>query len=162
MKVIHVGLFFLFLILDVEAQENSLEKVFVTEAIQLIKVRSSVEQKALKRDNFNISPDVISLDVYAQFFSIDKKLKNSINSKDVVLKRDSALMKFGGKLRLSYVKIFFSDVRDGEFFIEVIRMKSKNESRYEKRPDFGMSEVFLFNVIDRKVNFVRSQKLSYL
>ncbi len=162
MKAIHLVIFFLILANKGIAQENTLEKVFAAEAIQIIKISSSIEQKALKRNNFNISPDVISFDVYGQLLSVDRKLSNSVNSKYVVLRRDSALMKFGGKLRFSYVKIFFSDVRDGEFFIEVIRMKSKNELRYDKRPDFGISEVFMFNVKDRKLNFVGSQKLSYM
>ncbi len=162
MKAIQLGLLFLFITLMGKAQENSLDKIFAIEAIQTIKVISSVEQKALKRDNFNISSEIISFEVYAQLLGTDQKIKNSTNPKNVVLKRDSALIKFGSKLRLSNVKIFFSEMRGGEFFVEVIRMKSKNEASYDKRPDFGMSEVFLFSIEDRKVRFVRSQKLNYL
>ncbi len=161
MKAIQLGLLFLFITSMGQAQENSLEKVFAIESIQTIKVISSVEQKALRRDNFNISPEIISFEVYAQLFEAGQKIKQTYPP-NIILRRDSALIKFGGKMRLSNVKIFFSEMRGGEFFVEVIRMNSKNEASYDKRPDFGISEVFLFSIEGRKVRFVRSQKLNYL
>lgn len=112
-----------------------------------------------------VSREIISFGNYAQFF--EDELLNSSNFSVQEMLFDSLIVGVNYKLenigssRGTKAVLFFSNLKKGFFFAEFFSDFPGNRFRFEERPNFGESRVFLFEVNGKDLLLIDSKALAY-
>ena len=112
-----------------------------------------------------VSPEVLNFDNRAIFFQKELLANGStvrfnynLSNKEIVF-LNSEMTKLGTRRRAE-TKLYFSQIKDGFFFCEVI-MFEKSKSKYEQKPAFGRSYVYLFRINDSDINILDVTEFLY-
>ena len=129
-------------------------------AMPLIQNSNEFKEYGFNQNNYHVSSEIISFSNYSQLFT--NKLDNGklfeIN-KNEVSGLNNDLLKLNKK-ECGKIKMYFSEIKEGFFFVEVFVSKKKN-LKYKNRPVFGLSKVYLFKVLDEKISISKIKLFHY-
>lgn len=110
--------------------------------------------------NYYISSEIISFSNFDRFFK-EELNKNTVDEAIVneVVRSEKELLKLNAR-RCSKIKIFFSEQKENIFFAEVFISKRKN-IKYEDRPIFGTSNIYMFKINNKKTSLITIKKMHY-
>jgi len=118
--------------------------LFYRLALEQIKSANNVDMKSVKRNRFNVSGEVLSFETLSIFFAeaigeSSGKRKNP----NTVSHIDPSLTGIGCSRDMK-TKVFFTEIMNGLFLVEIVQFQNRALMDYMDRPHFGTSWVFLF------------------
>lgn len=112
---------------------------------------------------YNVSGEILRFKAHALFF--DKELK--VNPIDIIIKPEESLIKEKkpylsslGTNKKSNIIFFFSEIRNGYFFVEVIPSNNRIKT-YEDRPHMGTSLLYLFKIEQGEIELTQVKEIIY-
>lgn len=113
-----------------------------------------------KNCNYVISDEVLNFQVFSKFFKNELNLSNEINNDFKEVKDINKDILKLNKFKKGSVKIFFSEIKNDIFFSEIFESNRK-KIKYDERPIFGISYVYMFKIKNDKIEIVTVKKLNY-
>ena len=123
-------------------------------------LHSNENKKYSKSDkDYNVSSEIVTFSNFSRFFKeeLNKKTVDDIVVNEII-KREPRLLMLNVR-ECGKVKIFFSEEKENIFFAEVFIYK--NNIKYEDRPIFGMSKVFMFKINNNRTSLVSIKNIHY-
>ena len=135
------------------------EMLYYKQALPIILNSAEYKEYHLGKDNYNVSPEIVSFSIFGFFFNdeLKKEIINNTNVVDVV-RINNELLKLNSREK-GKVKIFFSEIKDDVFFVETFVYKHKNVKHSGKI--FGRTQVYMFKIQDKFVLPIRVRELHY-
>lgn len=118
------------------------------------------DQKSHFQKEISVNKEIINFYHYTHFFKqelVAKQVTLNIEaiSQPIVVEIIPRLNKIG-VINKGQVAVFFSEIKEGYFFAEIFMHSLYS---YENRPHFGVSEVFLFEIVNNQEVIIISNKL---
>lgn len=158
-KKIRITVFvFLFSVVNLCAQTEEYEQ-----ALDLIINSEEYASITKNKKKYHVSNEVILFSKLGKFYQEELEGYVPLSDKEVVLNAHerNATMELTSlnKKRCSKVQIYFSESKGNVFFAEMI--ESKKVVPYSERPDFGISQVYMFKKENDKVSLLNTREIAY-
>jgi len=133
-------------------------------ALNIITVSKQYNSLVKKRKKYHVSNELVIYSKMAGLFQEELSPLTPILEKQIILDSDkeNLINKQLLKLNISNcfkVQIYFSEIKNNIFFAEII--KTKHKLKYQNRPSFGYSYIYMFKIDDSKVKLVKAKKVHY-
>ncbi len=133
---------------------------YYKQAMPLILNSNEFKGYGVNHNNYHVSPEIISFSNYSELFTDELSNDKSFEiDKNEVSRLENDLLKFN-KRECGKVKVYFSEMKEGFFFVEVFVSKKKN-LKYKDKLVFGSSQVYLFKVLNEKISISKIKLFHY-
>ena len=130
-------------------------------------IKNSSEYLALSKgkNKYYVSNELPSVYLMGSFYREELHEYINLSQEDFIAKSNDSvynnthLPSLSTKKRVA-LKIYFSEIKNNIFFSEIFN-SPKRETEYQKRPHFGTSYIYMFQVKNNMVILIKVKKIAY-
>jgi len=160
-----VFIIYIYALLGFNTSTFSTDTTVYEKALSEIKNTSEFKSISRGKDNYYVSSEILSIYSLGKFYK--KEMKNHLvvseedflSMSDVKPSFNNEMTKLGTK-KCAKLKIYFSEIKEGVFFSEVLESPKKNE-KYIDRPNFGISYLYMFQKRGDEIHLLGVKEIAY-